>query len=81
MKSMYPSYRQGYLIPPFVIGQADPAPTPAQQQETFTIDNLAKAIRQVTPSLLVVGIATGASFAIGSYLVSRYIVGGGKRKR
>ena len=75
------SHRQGYLVPPIVVGQADRAQTPAQQQEAFTIANVAKAITQVTPTLVIVGIATGASFALGSYLVSRFIVGEGKRKR
>ena len=52
---------------PLVIGQQDPAPA-----ETFTIDDLAKAVHKVTPSLLILGIATGAAFAIGSGLAHRY---------
>ena len=67
--------------PPYIrFGQAiqeTPAP-PAQ--EPLTLSNLGKALGQITPTLLVVGIATGAAFAIGSGLVSRYVFKEGRRR-
>lgn len=56
------------------IGQANPPAatlTPAEEQSSFS-----QALRQITPTLLIVGIATGAAFALGSGLVSRYIFKG-----
>ena len=81
------AFYRPHLVPPVTIGQTVQNRTTAQataqeaQQEAFTVSNLANAIQQVTPSLIVVGIATGASFAIGSWLVTRYLVGEGRRKR
>lgn len=84
------AYGYGLPVPPLTplaarIGQARPTPTRAQteqqQAEAFTIANVARAITQVTPTLVIVGIATGASFAIGSYLVSRYVTGNAPKTR
>lgn len=49
-----------------------PTTTPANGEQQ-TEDDFRGALRQLTPSLLVVGIATGAAFAIGSGLVSHYL--------
>lgn len=49
------------------VGQLEP------KEEKFTLQDLGKAIKNVTPTLLIVGIATGAAFAIGSGLVHRYL--------
>ena len=56
---------------PWQIG-AEPAPA-AGIEKDLTKDDFQSALRQLTPSLLIVGIATGAAFAIGSGLVSRYL--------
>jgi hypothetical protein len=50
-----------------------PDPPPAPPVNTFTLADLKSALHQITPTILVVGIATGAAFAIGSKLVDRYI--------
>lgn len=50
----------------------DPQPTP-KQPESFTLADLGAALKKITPSLLLIGIATGAAFAIGSGLVSRLV--------
>jgi hypothetical protein len=50
--------------------QAPPADPPP---ESFTLDDIHNALKRVTPSLLLIGIATGAAFAIGAGLVSRLI--------
>ncbi len=58
---------------------APPPVTPIQAAEegrTFTLEDVKTAIKNVTPTLLVVGVATGAAFAIGSGLVGRYLFGG-----
>ena len=60
------------------IGQAPPdAMTPAEQQRF--VDRLSAGLREVTPALLLVGIATGFAYAVGSGLgmafVERYIFG------
>lgn len=50
-----------------------PAPTPLtpqQQAEKFNLEGITSALKQVTPSLLLVGVATGMAFAIGSHLAS-----------
>ena len=52
-------------------------PTPAEQQNL--IDRWKEGLRQVTPTLLLVGAASGFAFAVGSGLgsafVERYILG------
>lgn len=54
---------------PVVIG-ADPAPTPEEPQP-LTISILPTAVVKI----VVVGIATGAAFAIGAALAERYVIG------
>lgn len=53
-------------------GPAPPAPTPAQMV-TQDQDTFLAALKKVTPTLLVVGIATGAAFAIGGGIVSHFV--------
>lgn len=57
--------------PPVPEQPVQPQPQPAPQDQGFR-----GALMQVTPTLLVVGVATGAAFAIGSGLVSRYLFHG-----
>lgn len=58
-----------------------PAPTPPAPKDDSLLGNIfGDALRQVTPTLLLVGIATGAAFAIGSGLVSRYVFSDGKKR-
>ena len=65
---------------PFVyVGQSVPRPlvtaNEAAREEVVSFDlaGIREALARVTPTLLIVGIATGAAFAIGSGLVSRLI--------
>jgi hypothetical protein len=52
----------------------DAATDTAPPAESFSMADLSKAFTHaITPTLLVVGIATGAAFAIGSGLVSKYL--------
>ena len=53
------------------IGQIEP-----KKEESFTISELGNAVKQITPTLIIIGIATGAAFAIGSGLVTRYLFKG-----
>ena len=79
MRQPYPAQqrRYPYLVYPQAqtgqvrVGQPGPPPpapppAPPKPEETFTLSGLGAAIRQVTPTLLVVGIATGMALAIGS---------------
>lgn len=72
---------------PMAFGAMVPAPPPApgpapldDPAETFTLADLGKAIKHITPTLLLVGIATGAAFAIGSGLVSHFLFDRGRRR-
>jgi hypothetical protein len=61
------------------IGQTEPAGANAAQPPnapdvTFTLTGLGAALRSVTPTLIVVGIFTGAAFALGSGIVGRYVL-------
>lgn len=47
-----------------------PAPEPSAKPQS-----LGDAVRQITPTLLLVGIATGFAFAIGNGIASRYVFG------
>jgi hypothetical protein len=68
-----PGARWGALLPPQTdAGAAAPA-APADDGGSFTIPGLKNGLKQITPTLILVGIATGAAFAIGSILAS-YIV-------
>lgn len=60
---VYPQVRIGQVPGPT---PPAPPPPPPKPEETFTLSGLGAAIRQVTPTLLVVGIATGMALAIGS---------------
>lgn len=56
----------------------------ADAQDTssgFTIEDAKAGLKAVTPTLLIVGIFTGAAFAIGSGLVSRYLFSTQRRRR
>ncbi len=63
--------------PPFwIIGAALPQPTPAPGEEAtdpFTKADLQKATRTITLTLIFGAVVAGATFAIGSGLVSRYV--------
>ena len=82
MHGIYPRpYPIRHVHPYARIGQIRERPPiatdpPDQPQETFTLSGLGAAIRQVTPTLLIVGVATGMALAIGSgigsAIVSRY---------
>lgn len=61
-----PFWIVGALPPP----GGEPVPAGA---ETFTLGDMKQALSRVTPTLLFVGIATGAAFAIGGGLVSRFV--------
>jgi hypothetical protein len=54
------------------IGQLEPK----KPEQSFTLSELGSAIKNITPTLIIVGIATGAAFAIGSGLVTRYLFKG-----
>ena len=63
------------------IGQAPPGEmTPAEEQRF--VDRLNAGLREITPALLLVGIATGFAYAVGSGLgsafVERYIFSRGR---
>jgi hypothetical protein len=59
--------------PPAAAPTTPPDAQPQPEVTVFSTEGLGKAIKQVTPTLLVVGIATGAAFAIGGALVNRYL--------
>lgn len=61
-----------------VIG-ANGVPPPKTEREKEQEGAIRSAIKQVTPTLILVGVITGASFAIGSGLVSRYLFRGHRR--
>lgn len=65
---------------PVRVGQVVRPPT-QQERETFTLENLTRAVQNITPSLIVAGIAAGAAAAIGSALVARYVFPSGGRRR
>jgi hypothetical protein len=78
---MHPYYDPRYLYPrvqmPLVFG-ASAVPTTVDppmpvKEETFTFSELGKALRNITPSLLLVGIATGFAFAVGAGLAGRLL--------
>jgi len=48
-------------------------PAQRDQGETFTLGDVKAALGKITPTLLLMGIATGAAFAIGGGLVSRFV--------
>lgn len=50
----------------------DPPP-PAPTGENFSFADFGAAVRKITPAMVVVGVATGAAFAIGSGLVARFL--------
>lgn len=60
------------LNPNAMIPTAEDMPV-AERGETFTLSDLGAALRKVTPTLLVVGIATGAAFAIGAGLINHFV--------
>lgn len=49
------------------------ATTQPDPEERFDLAGLKKALHQATPTLIAGAIITGAAFAIGSGLVSRYL--------
>lgn len=60
---------------PFVVTRAPDAvePSPVTPAEQRFIDRVREGIRQVTPSLLIVGVATGFAFAVGSGLGAGFV--------
>ena len=60
------------------IGQGPPALdvpvplAPGQEPEAPFVDRLREGVRAVTPTLLIVGVATGFAFAAGSVLGTRF---------
>lgn len=67
--------------PPPAPPPASPAPPPSpmpsseivDRAEANLIDSIREGLSRITPALILVGIATGAAFAVGSGLVSRYV--------
>jgi len=57
--------------------EADPS---APAESPLSAEEFGKAFRQITPSLVLVGVATGAAFAIGSALASRYFLSPRRRR-
>lgn len=81
-------YRYAYVPARYsVVVGADPVPMPSspppaapanggagpEETETFSITGIASALRNITPTVLVIGIATGFAFAIGGALGSMLI--------
>lgn len=52
--------------------QAAPDSAPPPTHEDPSPETLLDALKKITPTLLVVGVATGAAFAIGGGLVNRF---------
>jgi hypothetical protein len=74
-----------YEYEPIGVAPSTQAPplTVAEQQASLVEDvshGVVSGILRVTPTLILVAIATGASFAIGSYLAHRYILPAGAGK-
>lgn len=44
--------------------------------QPITKESLGDALKRITPTLIIVGIATGAAFAIGSGLIHKYLFKG-----
>ena len=72
-----------------IVGQELPRPEPGRsltvatdaeraaanrERERSTANGIAEGFRQITPSLVLVAIATGASFAIGNWIAHRWIL-------
>lgn len=55
---------------PMIVG-ADPTPATPEEPQPLTISILPSAFVKI----MVVGIATGAAFAIGNALAERYVIG------
>lgn len=64
-----------YAYPFARIGQADLV-LPTKEEPEAPPETLGAALAKITPTLLIVGIATGAAFAIGSGLINRYFFRG-----
>lgn len=58
-----------------LVQNAQPPQTQAQQAavDDATATDLAKAVRQITPTFLLIGIATGFAFAVGSAIAGALI--------
>lgn len=55
----------------------DPAAPPdGPDDEGFSSEGLIHGLKRITPTLLLVGVATGAAFAVGSAIVQRWIFRG-----
>ena len=67
--------RMVFVRPRSMVGATIPPPPTPASPESFMAD-LAKGLKGVTPSLLIIGITAGAAFAIGSGLVGRYLFRG-----
>lgn len=57
-----------------------PPVTPGvEQSDARFLDRVRAGLRGITPELIIGGIITGAAFAVGAGLVSRYVFGEGRR--
>lgn len=76
----YPYVSPYQAAPMVVFGQAiptngdpqPPSPGPAPS-DRGVLESTGDALKQITPSLIVLGVAAGAAFALGSGLVHRYL--------
>lgn len=63
-----------YAYPrPDVLQFGQAPPLDEKEQEERGVRAIKSALGSITPTLILVGIATGAAFAIGSGLVHRYV--------
>lgn len=74
MNHRYPSVERH---PDPFVGADEPSAAPLT---AFNVEEMKNALHGITPSLLILGIAGGAAFAIGSGLVSRYLFKDGRRR-
>ena len=63
---------------PIKIG-ADAPPPPPSPEDPLTLGNIGTAFSKISLGVIIVGIATGAAFAIGAGLADRYVLGKGRR--
>lgn len=71
----------GAAAPPTdLAGPIAPPPTEAiGLEERFTIADIEGAFKKITPSLLILAAFSGAAFALGAGLISKYVLPSGKR--
>lgn len=69
--SMHP-YAFGAILP----DPGPPTPPDDGAPHSFTLADLKAGLKQITPTLLIVGVVAGFTFALGSGLASRYVLKG-----